>query len=47
LNEDRNVDMQIPKVIKANVGAYEGYQYKQNTYDEEEEEIFIDTRKMK
>ncbi|CAD8189260.1 unnamed protein product [Paramecium pentaurelia] len=46
LNEDINVDLQIPKVIKANVGAYSGYKYE----DEEEaddEEIFIDTKLIK
>lgn len=32
LNEDRNVDLQIPKVIKANVGAYENYKYKDGTH---------------
>ncbi|KAM3132978.1 hypothetical protein pb186bvf_014974 [Paramecium bursaria] len=45
LNEDVNVDMQIPKVVKANVTAYQGYQYDGQV--EDDEEIFIDTKALK
>ena len=37
--------MQIPKVVKANVTAYQGYQY--DGQDEDDEEIFIDTKALK
>ncbi|CAD8114319.1 unnamed protein product [Paramecium sonneborni] len=46
LNEDINVDLQIPKVIKANVGAYSGYKFEVEE-DEDDEEIFIDTKQIK
>ena len=49
LNEDTNANMQIPKSIKANVKAYEAYEYKGELIEQqlkESEEIFIDTKKI-
>lgn len=42
LNEDVNVDLQIPKMIKANVGAYQGYKFEGE--NDEDEDIFVDTK---
>lgn len=46
LNEDKKVDMQIPKVIKANVAAYERYEYKEEQEDDDMV-IFLDSKRIK